>query len=85
MTRVRRTGIIQVAQQTRLAGCATAVERSYTVDTGGAIEAGGCYTIVNIIAAISTLPAVHADARIIAVCIGASSAILTNRRSMSVT
>lgn len=81
MTRIRRTGIIQVAQQTRLARCATAIEGSHTIYTSGAVETGGCHTIVYIVAAISTFPAVDADAGIIAVGIGASRAILTNRRS----
>lgn len=79
VARVRRARIVQMAQQPRLAGRAAAVEAADTVDTGRPIEAGRVHTIVNVVAAVGPVPAVHADAVVAAVRVGAGRPVLADR------
>lgn len=81
MTRIRGAGIVQVAQQTRLARRAATVEAANAIDTGGAIKAGRLHTIVDVLAAIAARPAVHADATVGAVGVRTGGAVLADRRT----
>lgn len=80
MARIRGARIRQMAQQPRIAAHAIAVERSNAVDACGPVEARRAGTIVNVHATIGPRPAVHADARVAAVHIGARRSILAHRR-----
>lgn len=81
--RVARIGsarVVQVAQQSRLAGRTPAVEAADAVDTGRPVEAGRVHAVVDVVAAVRTVPAVHADAVVAAVGVGAGRAVLADRR-----
>lgn len=82
VTWVRRARVVQVAQQTRLARCAFAVEATHSVDAGSTVEASGASTVVDIRAARRSGPTIYADARKSADGVGTSCTILTYARSL---
>lgn len=79
MTGIRRTRIVQMAQQSCLARRTAAHEAADTIDAGGAIEAGRTVTIVNVDAAIGSRPAVDTNARVAADRIRACRSVLAHR------
>lgn len=60
VTRVTDTGIIQVTQQTCLSYWTLAEERGHTIMACGSIKANCCCTIINVLTAVVSGPAVHA-------------------------
>lgn len=81
MARIRCARIIQMAQQSRFAGRTTTIEAAYSIDARRTIKARGVHTVVNVLAAIRSRPAVNADTRIASVRIRASGAVLADGRS----
>lgn len=81
MARVRRTGIVQVAEQTRLTRRTAAIEAADTVDASRTIEAGRIHAVVNVVAAVRPIPPVHADTVIAAVRVRAGRPVLADRRT----
>lgn len=80
MARVRGAGVVQMAQQTRLAGRTPAVEASDAVDAGRPVEAGRVHAVVDVVAAVRPVPAVDADAVVAAVGVGTGGPVLADRR-----
>lgn len=81
MTRIRSAGIVQVAEQTSLSGCATAHETAHPVNASRSVEAGRTVAVVDVDAAVGSSPAVHANARVAADRICAGRSVLANRGS----
>lgn len=77
VARVADTGVIEVAQQTRLPDWTRAEEGGHSVVAGGAIEADGYRAVVNVFAAVVARPAVHADAGVSADGVEAGAAVVT--------
>lgn len=78
MAGIRRTRIVQMAQQSCLAWRTTAHEAAHTVDTGGAIEASRTVTVIDVDAAIGPRPAVDTNARVAADRIRARRSVLAH-------
>lgn len=78
VTRVADTGIIQMAQETRLSLRTQAGEGGHAVNAGGPWRAGSIGTVIDILAAVISAPAVHTHAAIASVSVGAGASILTS-------
>lgn len=74
MAGIRGTGIVQVAQQTRLALRTLAIEAANAIDARGSVETGRLFAVIRVVAAVQARPAIHADAavRSVSVCTGGS-------------
>lgn len=72
--------IIQVAQQSCLPGRALAIEAAHPIHARGSVEARRSLTIVDVLAARGSRPAVDADAREAAHGVGARRAVLAHAR-----
>lgn len=59
-----------------------AVEATNSVDAGGAVEAGGAGTVVDVLRAHGAVPAVDADAGIATDDVGARGSVLADRRPL---
>lgn len=79
VARIRRTGIVQMAQQSSLPGRAQAHEAAHAVDAGRPVEARRTVTVVYIDAAVRPRPAVDTDARIAADRIRTGGSVLAHR------
>lgn len=80
MARIGGARIVQMTQQTGLARRAPAVEAPDPVDAGRPVEAGRIDAIVDIVATIGPIPAVHANAVVAAVGVGTGGPVLADRR-----
>lgn len=80
VARIRGTGVVQMAQQSGLAGRTPAVETTDAVDAGRSVEAGRVDAVVDVVAAVRTVPAVDADAVVAAVGVGTGGTVLADRR-----
>lgn len=69
--------IIQVTQETCLSFWAHAREGGHTVNAGGAWSAGGEGTVINVLAAVISTPAINAHTAIASLVVGAGAPILT--------
>lgn len=78
VTRVADTGIIQMAQETRLSLRTQAGEGGHSVNAGGPWSAGSIGTVIDVLAAVISAPAVHTHAAIASVSVGAGASILTS-------
>lgn len=70
-----------MTQETGLPGRTLTEEGTNAVVAGGSIEAGLVRAVVDVFPASRARPAVDADAREAAICVGAGSAILADMRS----
>lgn len=77
LARVTDAGIINVTQQTSLAGRAAANEGSHTVDASGASGAGLSCTVINVFRAVQAAPAVHTHTVVAVACVTACASVLT--------
>lgn len=69
-----------MTEESGLAGSAAAVEAADAVDTGRSVEAGRVDAVVDVVAAVRTVPAVDADAVVAAVGVGTGGTVLADRR-----
>ena len=81
MAGVGGTGVVQMAEETRFAGRALAVEGAHSVVTGGPIETGGGRTVVDIVGTGHSCPPIDTNAREGAQGVDTSGAVLTHVRS----
>lgn len=79
VARIRSTGIVQMAQQSRLARRAPTVEATDPIDTGGPVKTSRIHTVIDIVATVRPIPPVHADTVVAAVGVGTGGPILANR------
>lgn len=79
VARIRCTGIVQMAQQSSLSGRAQTHKAAHAIDTGRPIKAGRTVTVVNVDAAIGSVPSVDTNARITANCIRTGGSVLAHR------
>lgn len=77
LARVAGAGIINVTQQTSLAGRAAANEGSHAVDASGAGSAGLSCAVINVFRAVRAAPAVHTYAVVAVACVTARASVLT--------
>lgn len=72
-----------MAQESSLSGGAATHERTHTIDTGGAVEAGRTVAVVDVNAAIGSCPSVDTDARVTADRVRACRSVLAHRGPIS--
>lgn len=82
MTRIWRTRVVQMTQKSRFTWRTITPKTTDTIDTRGTVKTRRIRTIINILVAIGTCPAINTNAWIAAVSVGASSTVLTNWRSV---
>lgn len=78
VTRVADTGIIQMAQETRLSLWTQAGEGGHAVNAGGPWRAGGVGTVIDVFTAVISAPAIHTHAAVASVAVGAGASVLTS-------
>lgn len=81
MARVRRARIVEMAEQSRFAGCAPTVETAHAIDARGTVETRRVHTVVDVLAAVRSRPSVDTDARVPTVRVRASGTVLAHGRT----
>lgn len=76
LTWVADAGVVQLAQKSCASMGAFAVERSYTVMTGGSVVACSTCAVIDVLTAIVSSPAVHTHTLVAAISVVARAAIL---------
>lgn len=77
VARVADACIIQMTQETRLSLWTHAREGGHAVNAGGARGAGGEGTIINVLTAVISAPAINTHTAVVPIAVGAGTPILT--------
>lgn len=78
VARIADAGIIQMTQETCFPLWTQAGKGGHTVNAGGPWRAGGKGTVIDVLAAVVSTPAIHAHAAVASIAVGTGTSILTS-------